>query len=103
MEFLLSKPITRNKIITIKILAVLTNIIILNTIISLISLITIELVKNESYNRRVLFLLFIASVFMQITFSAIGFIISIFIMKARVNFPIGVGIVLVCYVISIIA
>jgi len=103
IEFLLSKPVTRNKIITAKILAVVTNIVILNTIISLISFITIELVKNESYNRRILLLLFIAPVFMQITFAAIGFIISIFIVKARVNFPTGVGIVLGCYFISIIA
>jgi len=103
IEFLLSKPVSRNNIITSKIFAVLTNLVILNTIISVISFVTIELVNKESYNRRVLLLLFIAPIFMQITFAAIGLIISIFIVKARINFPTGVGIVLGCYFISIIA
>jgi ABC-2 type transport system permease protein len=103
IEFLLSKPVSRNKIITSKIFAVLTNLVILNIIISIISFVTIELVNGESYNRKVLLLLFIAPVFMQITFAAIGLLISIFIVKARINFPTGVGIVLGCYFISIIA
>lgn len=103
IEFLLSKPVSRNKIITSKILAVLTNIVILNTVISLISFIIIEIIADEDYNRRALFLLFIAPVFMQITFAAMGLIISVFVVKARINLPAGVGMVLGFYFISIIA
>ena len=103
IEFLLSKPVSRSRIVTAKVLSVLTNLVILNTVVSLISFVTIELVNNEGYNRKALLLLFIAPVLMQVTFAAIGLFISVFIVKARVNFPIGVGIVLGCYFISIIA
>lgn len=103
IEFLLSKPISRNKIITSKILAVLTNIVILNTVLSLISFVTIEMISGEDYNKRALLLLFVAPVFMQITFAAMGLIISVFVVKARINLPVGVGMVLGFYFISIIA
>lgn len=103
IEFLLSKPVSRSSIITAKIFSVLTNLVILNLIISIISFVTIELVNNDSYDRKALLLLFIAPILMQITFAAIGLLISIFIVKARINFPTGVGIVLGCYFISIIA
>lgn len=102
IEFLLSKPVTRNKIITSKISAVFANIVILNTVVSLISFIGIEIVKDESYNKRALLLLFAAPVLMQLVFAAIGLVISVFIIKARINFPTGVGIVLGFYFISII-
>lgn len=102
IEFLLSKPISRNKIVTEKILAVLTNLVILNTIISVISFIAIEFVKSENYNRKTLLLLFVAPLLMQVVFAAIGLIISVFVTKARINFPTGVGIVLGCYFISVI-
>ncbi len=103
IEFLLSKPIARSRIINEKVLAVLTNILILNAVISFVSYITIELVSNDGYSRQALMLLFAGPVLMQITFAAIGLIISVFIVKARVNIPIGVGIVLGLYFISIIA
>lgn len=103
IEFLLSKPVTRNRIINEKVLAVLTNILILNIVVSIFSYITIEMVSKDGYSLQTLLLLFIGPVLMQITFAAVGLIISVFIVKARVNIPIGVGIVLGLYFIGIIA
>ncbi len=103
VEFLLSKPIKRKRIVTEKVLAVLSNILILNIAVSLVSFITAEMVKSENYNRQVLLLLFVGPVLMQITFAALGLIISVFYVKARVNIPLGVGVVLGFYFISIIA
>ncbi len=103
IEFLLSKPVTRNRIISEKILAVLTNIIILNVVVSIVSYITIEFVSTEAYDKKALLLLFIGPVLMQITFAAMGLLVSIFVVKARVNIPAGVGIVLGLYFVSIIA
>jgi len=103
IEFLLSKPVTRNRIITEKVLAVLTNIFILNVAVSLFNYITIEMVTDERYSVKTLILLFVGPVLMQITFAAIGLIISVFIIKARINIPIGVGIVLGMYFIGILA
>lgn len=103
IEFLLSKPVTRNKIITSKILAVLVNIIALNGIVSVFSYLVIEMVKDGSYNKRVLLLLFAAPLLMQAVFAAMGFLISVFVVKARKNFPAGVGVVLGFYFIGIVA
>ena len=103
IEFLLSKPVSRNKIVTSKVCAVLTNIAILNVVTSLFTYLTICLVTKESYNMTALLLLFIGPMFMQITFGAIGLITAVFVVKARINYPIGVGVVLGCYFISIIA
>ncbi len=103
IEFLLSKPVTRKRIINEKVLALLTNILILNIIVSLFSYITIEIVSKDSYSLQTLLLLFTSPVLMQITFAAVGLIISVFMVKARVNIPIGVGIVLGLYFIGIIA
>ena len=103
IEFLLSKPVTRNRIISEKILAVLTNLLILNVIVSIVSYFTIELVSTDAYDKKALLLLFIGPVLMQVSFGAIGLLISIFVVKARVNIPAGVGIVLGLYFVSIIA
>ncbi|OPX46287.1 ABC-2 family transporter protein [Ruminiclostridium hungatei] len=103
IEFLLSKPITRNRIIFEKVSAVLTNILILNIVVSMISYVAIELVSSEAYSLKALLLLFLGPVLMQVTFAAVGLLISIFIVKARINIPVGVGIVLGLYFISILA
>ncbi len=103
VEFLLSKPITRKRIVSEKILAVLANILILNIAVSIVSFLMAEMVKSENYNRQVLMLLFTGPILMQITFAALGLIISVFYVKARVNIPVGVGIVLGFYFVSIIA
>jgi len=103
IEFLLSKPITRNRIIFEKVSAVLTNILILNIVISMISYVAIEIVSIEAYSLKALLLLFLGPVLMQVTFAAVGLLISVFIVKARINIPVGVGIVLGLYFISILA
>ncbi len=102
-EFLMSKPITRNRILVEKVCAVLTNILILNIAVSIISYGAIKYVSSEPYSQKALLLLFLGPILMQVTFAAVGLLISVFIVKARINIPAGVGIVLGMYFISILA
>lgn len=102
-EFLLTKPITRFQIVSFKILATLTNVLILNLAFFIISIVIMESVKKAAYNSQTLFIYFIAMLLFQLLFMSIGFILSVSTKNSKKVPPLALGIVFGLYGLSLIS
>ncbi len=103
IEFLLSKPISRREVITSKLLCYLTNIIILNIVISIVIFISFKFVSEESFSMKTFILISLAPLFIQLIFSAIGFLISVFITKSKKITPFSMIVVFVAYFLGVMS
>jgi len=103
IEFLLSKPITRMQIISQKLLAIVTNLVILNVIVAIVNLIGFNLSKNNQVETKTFLLISIAPFILQLTFGSVAFLISCIVKKSRSIFSISLAIVFVTYFFSIIS
>lgn len=97
VEFLLSKPISRREVITSKLLCYLTNVLILNIVVSVVLFISFKAVSQESFDMKTFILICLAPLFLHLVFSAIGFLISVFITKSKKVLPVSLGVVLLTY------
>lgn len=99
-EFLLTHPVSRKGVLTQKLLAVFVQVIILNLVSLLVTLLCIIAV-GENVDVSILFLLFLAHFIMQIEISAVTFGISAFL---RGNGPgIGLGVAVALYFMNIVS
>lgn len=103
IEFLLSKPISRRQIVTSKLLSYLTNIIILNIVVSIVLYISFQVVKQSDFSMKTFMLVSIAPLLLHLTFSAIGFLVSVFINKSKKITPISLGIVMVSFFLGMLS
>lgn len=103
IEFLLSKPISRNHILVSKMAAVFSYILVLNLIIATFNYFAFEIVKKSNYDEKTFLLLSVAPLLIHITFAAIGFLMSMFIVRAKSVLPASIGIVLGTYFLGIIS
>lgn len=99
-EYLLTHPISRASIITQKLLALITQIIIMNVIVVCTSLVSI-LIIGEQPAFMEFFLLHLAFLIMQLEIACICFGISAFIKRG--NLGIGLGLALLLYFLNIMA
>jgi len=99
-EFLFTHPISRRKIITEKLLSVVIQIIILNMIVIMITIISLLMIK-ETADIKILALLFLSYILMQLETAAVCFGISAFIRFGGLG--IGLGLAAVYYFINIIS
>ncbi len=99
-EFLLTHPVSRTKIITEKLLAVLTQIVILNLAVIAVTAIS-TLIIGEKPDVKVFALMFLAYFIMQIEIAAITFGISAFVKNGSLG--IGLGLAIIGYFINIIS
>lgn len=99
-DFLLVKPISRSAIVTAKLLAVVTMIIITNVLyyagVSLIA----NAVKTVDYDVKIFFMISITLLFIQLIFFALGFVISVFFKKLKSVLPISLGFVFGLYILG---
>lgn len=101
IEFLLSKPISRDRILFGKFIVVGINLLILNTIVSIILLVTFSLFGEL---HLVVWLLYsFAPFILQMIFASISFLVSIFITKSRQVLSISLGVVIGMYVVDLIS
>lgn len=99
-EFLLSHPLSRIRIITEKLIAVLVQIFVMNIVVFGISVISIAVV-GEDIPWKEISLLHIAYVLLQIELAGICFGVSAFLKRGSIG--IGLGIAAVMYFLNIIA
>ena len=99
-EFLLTHPISRTRIVTEKLLAVLAELVIMNVGIAAVTLLAVAAVGVEAEIGTVL-LLFLANLLMQIEIAAITFGISAFLHGGGLG--IGLGIAFGLYFLQILA
>lgn len=100
-DFLLTKPVARKQIISSKLLAALTCIIITNIIFIISAFLSAEAVKTESYSIKVFFMVSITLLFVQLIFLALGVIISAAINKIKSVLPISLGVVFGLFIINL--
>jgi len=101
IEFLLSKPISRNQILFGKALVVITNLIILNIILFVTLLIAFSLIGDLIFLTTLL--LVIGPFLLQLIFASISFAISIFVTKSRKVMSVSLGLVIGLFFLDIIA
>lgn len=75
-DFLMTKPISRNRILTFKLLAAFTALVITNTIYLCLS-ITVIVALIQDYNLKLFLMITITLFFVQVMFLALGIIISV--------------------------
>lgn len=99
-EFLLTHPISRASVITQKLLSVLTQVILMNVFVVLVSVISVAAIGEELALREFA-LLHTAYLIMQIEIACVCFGISAFIKRGSVG--IGLGLALTFYFMNIVA
>jgi ABC-2 type transport system permease protein len=101
-DFLLTKPVTRFNIITAKILAVLTSLIITNVIyLVAMSFVAPIVSKNsEAYSYKAFFLISFTLFFVQLMFMAIGIFISVIAKKIKSVLTVSLSVVFGFFIIS---
>lgn len=99
-EFLLAHPVSRIQIVTEKLVAVLLQIVIMNGIVFILSILSIIMIGEEIPWKEVS-LLHLAYFFVQIELAGICFGISAFLRRS--GFGIGLGIATIMYFLNIVA
>ena len=103
VEFLLSKPISRSRIVSQKALAVFVNIIILNAVSAVSSLIGFQFAKDEDIPGKTFVLLSIAALLLHLTFASVSFLFSSIMRKTRNTLSISLAVVIVTYFLNVIS
>lgn len=93
-DFLLTKPIKRHEIVTSKLLAAISSLVITNIIYIAGASIIAEVVKNKSFDYKIFLLLSITLFLVQIMFMSLGIVISMILPRIRSVLPISIGTVL---------
>lgn len=99
-DFLLVKPVTRTKIITSKLLAAVTNIVITNVFVLIVAFVSAEIVLSEVYDKKTFFMIILTMFFVQIIFISLGFFISVVTKKIKSVLPISLGVVFGFYILD---
>lgn len=101
-DFLLVKPINRSGILTSKILAVLTQIIIMNLIFFPLAYLALELFKNDTYNFQVFALITLSLFLIQLFFLTLGVFLGSCAKKLKSVLPLTMGVVFGLYVLQLL-
>lgn len=99
-DFLLSKPVTRSKVMTSKLLAALTCLVITNATYLIVASIMASIVKTQEYSYKIFFMLSITLFFVQLMFLSLGVIVSVVVPKIKSVLPISLGTVFSFFIIG---
>lgn len=100
-DFLLSKPVSRTRVMTSKLLAALTSLTITNLVVWVSSFAAILLFReNHEYEPSTLILLLLSIVIFQLFFLSVGLVISLLVKRVRSVTPYGLGLGFGSYVLS---
>jgi ABC-2 type transport system permease protein len=99
-DFLLSKPVSRSKVVTSKILSSLTIILASNIIYLIVFYLILLSFADKSFAFDTYLLLTLATLFLQLIFFALGTLLSVIIPKIKTALPMSLGIVFGIYLLS---
>ena len=99
-DFLLVKPVSRTAIVSAKLLAALSTVVITNVIFISLSTLMANLAKTENFDEKLFFMINLTMFFVQIMFIAIGMVVSVFFKKIKNVLPISLGFVFGFYMIG---
>lgn len=90
-DFLLTKPISRISIISGKLMAALTAILVTNVIYGITAFAVAVSVKTSDFSGKLFFMITLTLLFIQLIFLAIGFFASVVIPKLKTVLPVSLG------------
>ena len=100
-DFLMTKPVSRVRILTSKLLAVLANLIITNLVVWGVSFASIAIFRGErEYEVQTLVLLLASLIIFQLFFVGVGLVVSLLVKKVRNVTPYSMGLGFGAYVLS---
>lgn len=99
-DFLLTKPISRVQIMTSKLLAALTSIVITDVIYFVVASIMASVMTSKVFSMKIFILISATLFFIQLIFLSIGFIVSVIVPKIKSVLPVSLGTVFAFFFIS---
>jgi ABC-2 type transport system permease protein len=100
-DFLLTKPVSRSQVMTSKLLAALTSLLITDLVVWVMSLASVAIFHGEyEYDLTMLLLLMVSLLLFQLFFLAVGLIISLLVRRVRNVTPYALGLAFGAYVLS---
>jgi ABC-2 type transport system permease protein len=100
-DFLLSKPVSRTRVLTSKLLATFTSLFITDLVVWVCTIISLSLFsEGREYSQGTLFLLFFSTVILQLVFLGIGLFISLLVRRVRSVTPYGLGLAFGTYILN---
>lgn len=100
-DFLLSKPVSRVQVLTSKLLAAFSSLIITDLVIWVASIASILLFREgREYQQTTLLLLLLSTVILQLVFLGIGLVISLLVRRVRSVTPYGLGLAFGTYILN---
>lgn len=100
IDYLYSKPISKNKIITNKLFCGIIYLIIFNIVVGLTTLIGLKF--NDDFNLNKWLLLTIAPLVLELFFFSLSFFISIFFKKTNKGISVSIGTVFIMYLLNLL-
>lgn len=97
-DFLLVKPVSRSTIVTSKLLAAFTMLIITNAVYIASAFVVATIVKNADFSIWLFLMLNITMFFIQLIFLSIGMFVSVFFRKLKTVLPVSLGVVFGLYI-----
>jgi len=101
-DFLLVKPVSRQAIVSAKLLAALTMLLATNVVYYISASIMASIVKTSDFSNRLFFMINLTIFFIQLIFLAIGLVVSVFFKKLKSVLPISLGLVFGFFIIGAI-
>jgi len=99
-DFLLTKPVTRTQIVTSKLMAAFTSLLITNVFYLGAATMMVSLVETKEYSTKIFLLLSLTLFFLQLIFLALGIIVSIAVPKIKSVLSISLGTVFAFFIIG---
>ncbi len=102
IEFLLAKPVTRNQVVTGKLLAFIGYLLAFNAVVGFVTFAAFEIFAEE-YSRMELVRLLLAPFLAHLSFASVGFLLSLFFTRKKSTYSVGIGLVLLIYFLNVMA
>ena len=101
-DFLLSKPVSRKEILTAKLLAAFTSLVVTNTIFLIIANTMTMAVKSEDYSIKIFLLISITLFSIQLFFLSLGVVVSVIFSKIKSVISVSLSTVFGFFIISMV-
>jgi len=100
-DFLLSKPVSRTQVLTSKLLAALTNLLLTMLVVTVASTVSVALFNSgREYTPSTLVLVLVSGVILQLFFLCVGLVISLLVKRVRSVTPYSLGLGFGAYVLA---
>ena len=100
VDFLLTKPVSRMRVITSKLLAALTSLVIVNIVFSFIATVDAKLVSTDSFDAKIFLMISITMFFIQLFFLVLGTFFSVIIPRIKSVISVSLPTVFIFFIIG---